>query len=281
MQQDIQEFCCLLMDNLEQKFASFTSFKSPFSGSKIKSEPENSNLIRSLFNGETENLIECTEVEFVSSRTESFLDIQLSLKSFEKTFYTLEESLREVLVSERLDGENMYQTDDFGKQSAVKRTRFKRLPKILMFHLRRTEYDFELDMNAKITHRFEFPRELKMDDFSDEEMRKGDGNPYRLFGIFVHHGMEGVAGHYTVLMEEEKGWYEYDDEHAVKVDWEYVKENAYGGEYDEMILDRQMRCVTRKRKRNTHAYMLIYVDKRYEEGRQSWIGEGGDCSKRG
>lgn len=267
VQQDIQEFCCLLIDNLEQKFASFTKFKNPFHKSAIKQESEDANLIKSLFNGQTESLIECRNVDFVSRRTESFLDIQLSLKTFQKRFFCLKDSLRQHLAAESLEGDNKYQTDDFGKQDADKRVRFLRLPKILMFHLRRSEYDFQLDMNTKVKHRFEFPRELNMDDFKDKELQTGDGHPFRLLGIFVHHGMEGVAGHYTVLIEEEDGWYEYDDETARKVDWEYVKENAYGGDFDEIILDRNMRCVKRKSKRNTHAYMLIYIDKKYEKGK--------------
>lgn len=257
------------MDVLEKQFSANKDFKNPFALSKVVAENPNFNLIKSLFNGQTESVISCRDVKFESKRKESFLDIQLSLKNMNTKFFCLENSLIDFLRKEPLVDDNKYDTEVYGKQDADKRVRFVKLPKILMFHLRRCEFDYMTEINKKIKHRFEFPEVLQMDSFKDPEFKKGDGHSYKLFGIFVHHGQDGLAGHYTVLLNGEEGWFEFDDECAKKVDWEYVKKNSFGGDFEELIIEKkQMRLHNRKKKALSHAYMLLYIDQRYERGTQ-------------
>ena len=266
VQQDIQEFCCLLMDNLEKKFDDKKDFVNPFANSSVQSEEASKNLIKSLFNGKTEQVISCRDVDFESKRTDYFIDIQLSLKSFTKTFNTIEESLMDFLAAEELTGDNKYATDKWGKQDADKRVRFFELPKVLMFHLRRAEFDFQTETNKKIKHRFEFPEILDMNNFRDPEMRIEGGNPYKLYCIFVHHGHDGIAGHYTVMLKEDDEWYEFDDEQAKLVNWEFVKLNSYGGENPELTVEnKNLKLISKNRKTLSHAYMIIYIDQRYEK----------------
>lgn len=268
VQQDIQEFCCLLMDNLEKKFSDKEDFVNPFAESPIRAEDPRRNLIQSLFNGQTEQVISCRDVEFSSTRKEDFIDIQLSLKSFTKSFYSIEDSLDEFLAKEELTGDNQYATEKWGKQDADRRVRFLHLPKVLMFHLRRCEFDFQTEINKKIKHRFSFPQVLDMNRFREPEFQIEGGNPYDLYCIFVHHGNDGIAGHYTVLLREDGQWFEFDDEQVRVVDWEFVKRNAYGGEHPDLTLEkRNLKLIENNKKTISHAYMIIYIDRRYKQGR--------------
>lgn len=244
VQQDIQEFCCLLIDKLENIF----------------NQPNKENIMNYLFNGQTESLIECRDIDYNSGRTENFIDIQLSLKSGDSKLNSLQESLRDFLVKEPLDGENQYDTEKFGKQDADKRVRFKKLPKVLMFHLRRCEYDYMLEINKKIKHRFEFPEEIDMNEFKDDELKREIPHNYKLFGIFIHHGNDGLAGHYTVFLKDNDQWTEFDDEHAKKIDWDYVKNNSFGGHKPEFYINKELSLQQRKKQTLSHAYMLIYIE---------------------
>lgn len=62
-QHDVQEFCRVLLDNLETKMKGTNEEKS----------------IPNLFRGNMKSFIKCTDVEYESSRTESFYDVQLNV----------------------------------------------------------------------------------------------------------------------------------------------------------------------------------------------------------
>jgi ubiquitin carboxyl-terminal hydrolase 7 len=133
-QQDVQEFSCILLDVIEKKVDS------------SKQNSDESNFIKDLFCGQMINYIKCTKVEFQSIREETFYDIQLPVKGFNNIY----ESLKDYTQEEDLTGENKYDTEKHGKQDAKKGIKFKKLPDLLFFHLRRFEYDLELDENAKV-----------------------------------------------------------------------------------------------------------------------------------
>lgn len=59
VQQDVQEFSCILMESLEKK----------------AKEANRLNFIEELFKGKLESYIRCTKVDFKSSRVEEFQDI--------------------------------------------------------------------------------------------------------------------------------------------------------------------------------------------------------------
>jgi ubiquitin carboxyl-terminal hydrolase 7 len=129
-QQDVQEFSCILLDVIEKKVE----------------KPSHPNFIKDIFCGKMLNYIKCTKVEFESVREETFYDIQLPVKGF-KDIYA---SLKDYTQEEDLNGDNQYDTVKFGKQDAKKGIKFKELPKVLFFHLRRFEYDVEQDENVKV-----------------------------------------------------------------------------------------------------------------------------------
>ena len=94
-QQDVQEFCCVLLDAFEKR---------------CKTEKQD-NFVKELFGGKTLNYIKCVNVDYASTREEVFYDIQLPIKGCNDIYESFDEYTKE----EDLDGENKYQTEGFGK----------------------------------------------------------------------------------------------------------------------------------------------------------------------
>ena len=80
-----------------------------------------------LFEGKLQNVIKCEKVDYESVRDEKFNTLQLSVKGNK----TIEDSVKQYIASEVLDGDNMYETENDGKQPAKKFIRFKKIPPVL------------------------------------------------------------------------------------------------------------------------------------------------------
>ena len=97
-------------------------------------------------------------------KDERFFDIQLNITN------NLYNSLDEYVSEQVLSGENMYDTEIYGKQEARKGTlqhnsgvKIEVLPPILMIQLKRFEFSPLTYQNEKVMERFEYPNEI---DFS-------------------------------------------------------------------------------------------------------------------
>jgi ubiquitin carboxyl-terminal hydrolase 7 len=62
---------------------------------------------------------------------------------------TIEDSIRQYVAAEKLEGDNKYETEKDGKQEARKFIRFKELPPVLQISLNRFDYDVNLDRMVK------------------------------------------------------------------------------------------------------------------------------------
>ena len=121
-----------------------------------------------LFAGKMVSFIKCKHVDYTSSRTETFYDIQLSVKgkrdiyesfkvSWIKSFpiISLKPYLIAIFVSkdyvatETLDGDNKYDAGEHGLQEAEKGVIFASFPPILHLHLMRFQYDPVTDCSIK------------------------------------------------------------------------------------------------------------------------------------
>ncbi|CAJ1339235.1 unnamed protein product, partial [Effrenium voratum] len=151
MQHDAQELNRLLCDRLEEQ---------------MKGTPTDGEIKR-LFEGEFENYIECIDVEYRSQRNETFYDLQLNVRDESgRDITTLEESLRDFVREETLEGDNAYDAGTHGKQRARKGIRFKRFPPVLYIQLKRFMFDIEkMDMN-KLNGKMEFPEILDLEAFA-------------------------------------------------------------------------------------------------------------------
>ncbi|KAI3914508.1 hypothetical protein MKW92_004447 [Papaver armeniacum] len=228
MQHDVQELNRVLCEKLENKMK----------GTAVEGT------IQHLFEGHHMNYIECINVDYKSTRKESFYDIQLDVKGCKDVYASFDKYVE----VERLEGDNKYQAgQEHGLQDAKKGVLFTDFPPVLQLQLKRYEYDFTRDTMVKINDRYEFPLQLDLDredrkylsPDADESVR----NLYTLQAVLVHSG-GGHGGHYYAFIRPtvSEQWFKFNDGLVTKEDIKRVLEEQYGGE---------SRC--------SNAYMLVYI----------------------
>ncbi|KAF9649101.1 cysteine proteinase [Thelephora ganbajun] len=237
LQHDVGEFNRVLQDKLEPKMKGTDA----------------EGAIAKLFFGKMKTSTECVNVFYEAIKIQRFNNIQLNVKGI-KTLY---ESFQDYVAVETLDGENKYQTDEFGLQDARKRITFQSLPPVLHLQLKRYEYDMQRKATVKINDRFEFPFEIDLDEFLDETVDRSKPWKYKLHGVLVHSG-ELDDGHYFAFIKPDRDtrWHKFDDDRVTPVtDREVLEEN-----YSEKPLDGVVpQMLVNQTKRSTNAYMLVYI----------------------
>lgn len=229
MQHDVQEFCRVLIDNLESKMK----------GTCVEGT------IPGLFRGTMISYVKCKHVEYISSREESFYDIQLNVKGNKDII----ESLKVYSKPETLDGDNKFDAGDYGMQEAEKGVIFKCFPPVLHLQLLRFHYDPMTDMNIKINDRYEFPEKLELDEFL-EQPDPDDKATYILHAVLVHSG-DNHGGHYVAYLNPDGDgkWCKFDDDVVARCTKKEAFNGSFGGRDDESFIGRH----------STNAYMLVYI----------------------
>jgi len=230
MQHDAQELCRVLLDKMEMK---------------MKSTVVEGTIPR-LLEGKMNSYIQCSNVNYRSSRVEPFYDIQLNVKGKKDVI----DSFSEYVRTETLDGDNKYDAGEYGLQDAKKGVNFRKFPPVLHLHLLRFQYDPQTDTNYKINDRYAFPEQLNLNDFYDEEGKKNEPIPlYTLHAVLVHSG-DNHGGHYVVYINPrgDGKWYKFDDDVVSQASKKEAIENNFGGFEDEVVI---RHC--------TNAYMLSYI----------------------
>ena len=94
----------------------------------------------------------CKGCDHTYDREESFLSLPLPVKSKKQ----LEESLKEFVKGDWLEGDNAYFCEKCQeKRDTLKRTCIKTLPPVLVVHLKRFDYDWEAGRAIKYDDYFE------------------------------------------------------------------------------------------------------------------------------
>ena len=154
--------------------------------------------------------IRCKNVDYKSTRTESYYDIQLNIKGKK----TIEESFADYVKTETLEGDNKYDAGSFGLQArfnthtctsflfilfcilnkyyiqdAEKGILFASFPPVLHLHLMRFQYDPITDSSVKFNDKCEFPEILDLSSYihnKDEEEVNPEDHKYVLHAVLVH-----------------------------------------------------------------------------------------------
>ncbi|KAH9322867.1 hypothetical protein KI387_017506 [Taxus chinensis] len=129
MQHDVQELNRVLSEKLEDKMK----------GTVVEGT------IQQLFEGHHMNYIECINVDYKSTRKESFYDLQLDVKGCRDVYASFDKYVE----VERLEGDNKYHAEQHGLQDAKKGVLFIDFPPVLQLQLKRFEYDFMRDTMVK------------------------------------------------------------------------------------------------------------------------------------
>ncbi|CAN6586672.1 unnamed protein product [Malus baccata var. baccata] len=275
MQHDVQELNRVLCEKLEDKMK----------GTVVEGT------IQQLFEGHHMNYIECINVDYKSTRKESFYG-NIFLHKFQllrvgnilecqcmplvSSFYFVDLQLdvkgcRDVYASfdkyvevERLEGDNKYHAEEHGLQDAKKGVLFIDFPPVLQLQLKRFEYDFMRDTMVKINDRYEFPLQLDLDrengKYLSPDSDKSVRNLYTLHSVLVHSG--GVhGGHYYAFIRPTLSdqWYKFDDERVTKEDVKRALEEQYGGEEELPQTNPGFNNTPFKFTKYSNAYMLVYI----------------------
>lgn len=121
-----------------------------------------------LFEGKMLSYIRCKNVDYSSTRSETFYDIQLNIKGKKNSalkmhtyllfvlkiiHFTVFESFKDYIAKETLDGDNKYDAGEHGLQDAEKGVIFSSFPPVLHLHLMRFQYDPVTDSSVKFNDR--------------------------------------------------------------------------------------------------------------------------------
>lgn len=244
MQHDVQELNRVLCEKLEDKMK----------GTVVEGT------IQQLFEGHHMNYIECVNVDYKSTRKESFYDLQLDVKGCRDVYASFDKYVE----VERLEGDNKYHAEQYGLQDARKGVLFIDFPPVLQLQLKRFEYDFMRDTMVKINDRYEFPLQLDLDHdngkYLSPDADRSVRNLYTLHSVLVHSG--GVhGGHYYAFIRPTLSdqWYKFDDERVTKEDLKRALEEQYGGEEELPQTNPGFNNTPFKFTKYSNAYMLVYI----------------------
>ncbi|CAN8298447.1 unnamed protein product [Cochlearia groenlandica] len=244
MQHDVQELNRVLCEKLEDKMK----------GTVVEGT------IQQLFEGHHMNYIECINVDYKSTRKESFYDLQLDVKGCKDVYASFDKYVE----VERLEGDNKYHAEGHGLQDAKKGVLFIDFPPVLQLQLKRFEYDFMRDTMVKINDRYEFPLQLDLDredgKYLSPDADRSVRNLYTLHSVLVHSG--GVhGGHYYAFIRPTLSdqWYKFDDERVTKEDLKRALEEQYGGEEELPQANPGFNNPPFKFTKYSNAYMLVYI----------------------
>lgn len=156
-----------------------------------------------MFQYETEVNMSTLNNEHQFSRLESSFFFSLPITKSKKLIDSLEEYFKTEVLNGPLNGFNYN-----GKVMDVHiQKKIKTLPKYLVIHLKRLDFDFNTFQVAFNNAKIEFPMELDMGPLTKEKKKQ----EYKLYAVI---GYSHNKRHYIVFVKVNENWYLIDDEHV-------------------------------------------------------------------
>ena len=241
-QQDVQELSRILMEKMEEKMKG----------------TEAENALAQMFVGKMKTYLKCINVDYESSRIEEFWDLQMNVSGCK----TLDDSFKNYVEVETLEGDNKYAAEGYGLQDAKKGVIFESFPQVLHLQLKRFEYDFQRDMMVKVNDRYEFPEVFDASPYLSETADKSEPYIYHLHGVLVHSG-DMNAGHYYAFIKQTKNgdFFKFDDDRVTRATKREAMTENFGGDYGTNGALKVQNPFSRtwSSKRSMSAYMLVYI----------------------
>lgn len=244
-QQDVQELSRILMERMEERMKGTDA----------------ENALAKMFVGRMKTYISCINVDYESSRIEDFWDIQLNVSGNKN----LDDSFKDYVQVETMDGENKYFAEGYGLQDAKKGVIFESFPQVLHLQLKRFEYDINRDAMMKVNDRYEFPEFFDASPYLSDNADKSEPYVYQLHGVLVHSGDFNAGHYYAYLKPTADGhFYKFDDDRVTRATLKEALEENFGGDYANSMANgnagvRNPYSRTLSTKRSMSAYMLVYI----------------------
>eukprot|EP01083_Nonionella_stella_P021600 59862_1 len=196
--QDAQEFLIYLLNQISDDLK---GLKSP------AEKCPKSTWIQSLFEGTLSSETQCLRCENVTKRDEQFIDLSLDIEENSSVTRCLQMFSSKTILNKR----DKYECSECCcKQEAHKCLRIKRLPKVLILHLKRFKYIERFQSYKKLCYRVSFPFHLKVETVEGSPDAERD---YRLYAVIIHIGSGMRFGHYITMVKNHGRWFMYDDDH--------------------------------------------------------------------
>ncbi|KAI5529425.1 ubiquitinyl hydrolase protein, partial [Trichomonas vaginalis G3] len=189
MEQDAHEFITSLFDKLDNELGK----------EFVKNREDACSVVES-------RVLECPAAKIKNEVTETSNEIQVTVQGFS----SLMESLRFSTATEMLVGANKWDAGEgFGKQDAKRYTRFKKLPKFLIFHLVRFAYNRHSQRVEEVRSQFDCPEKINMKEFCLPEV---ENTNYTLVSVIAHRG-DPMSGHYVTFAQPayDGNWFLFND----------------------------------------------------------------------
>jgi ubiquitin carboxyl-terminal hydrolase 7 len=232
-QQDVQEMSRKLIEQLEQR---------------MKGTPVE-NTLPDLFVGKMRTYISCINVDYETSRTENFWDIQLNVANNR----SLDDSFKDIIKVENMNGEFKYYAGEQHKlQDARTGIVFEIFPPVLHLHLKRYQYDIKSLTMVKLHDYFEFPEEFDAAPYLSAGANKSEPWTYLLVGVIVHDGDIHRGSYYAFLRPAKHGpFYKFFDDQVTRATSKEAIQENFGGKYTKEGSPASQ----------ASAYMLVYIRK--------------------
>ena len=164
--------------------------------------------------------------------------------------------------------EDLYETEDSGMQKAKKDIKFVKLPKVLVFQLKRFVLNKKTLSYEKNKNCFQYSEEIDLSKFIDSSNIQDTNLNYRynLHSVIVHNGHFINSGHYYTFIRPhfEDDWLKFNDSNVTPASKIEVYDNNFGGNIKTYSIENKGIRETSKVNEST-AYMLIYIENSYRE----------------
>ena len=245
--QDSQEFLTFLLNTVEDEIKDNIIYLPGRNIKKTKVNIENIialknwndftknefSIIKQLFTGQTQSILECEKCNTKKSRFEIFLNLQLNIPDEANDIY---DCLDNYIKKEQLEKENSIWCDFcFYKNRSFIKNYIWKTPKILIINFKRFKYNDYGMITSKNTQFIKYPIEkLDISKYINPNSPYVDKSKYNLFGVNIHKSIGGSNnanfGHYISCVKNrfDNKWYIFDDNnvHVANID-DIVNSNSY------------------------------------------------------
>ncbi|XP_031707199.1 putative ubiquitin carboxyl-terminal hydrolase 50 [Anarrhichthys ocellatus] len=158
-----------------------------------------------VFQGALRHTTKCSKGHIIIEETNEFWTLPLSLNDTHDSSYSVESGFERIFQSKPHNG--VYCNECEETTEATSRCEMVVFPQILTLLLKKFDFDNTTRTHSKTNRRVHVPRELETKDMN-----------YELYAVVNHIGSVR-GGHYTatILSNEDRTWYEFDDTHVSKV----------------------------------------------------------------